>query len=97
LTFYAACVTEPYQGNYCVRVLDEEEAMTSQGDPAEMLDFRADEAQVAAGGSPMIHATTSRVEAEQIVDNPNLNHERERLILDLDPISANLPGPIRTP
>ncbi len=71
--------------------------MTSQGDPAEMLDFRADEAQAAAGGFPMIHATTSRVEAEQIVDNPNLNHERERLILDLDPISSNLPGPIRTP
>ena len=45
----------------------------------------------------MIHATTSRMEAEQIVDNPNLNHERERLILDLDPVSANLPNPIRTP
>ena len=27
----------------------------------------------------------------------SLNHERERLILDLDPVSANLPGPLRTP
>jgi hypothetical protein len=72
--------------------------MTSQDGPAETLDFRAEEAQLSAGGPSMIHATTSsRVDAEQIVDNPNINHERERLILDLDPVSANLPGPLRTP
>jgi hypothetical protein len=29
-----------------------------------------------------------RAEAEQLVDNPNLNYERERLILDLDPTSS---------
>lgn len=97
MTFYARCVTEPYEGKYCVRVLDEDEAATSQGDPAQILDCGADEAQVVAGSPQMIQATTSRIEAEQIVDNPNLNHERERLILDLDPVSANLPGPIRTP
>jgi len=96
LIFYAACVTDQYKGSYCVRVLDDGEAMTSQDDPAETLDFRAEEAQLSAGSPSMIHATTSsRVEAEQIVDNPNINHERECLVLDLDPVSANLPGPLR--
>jgi hypothetical protein len=91
-------VTDQYEGSYCVRVFDEGEAMTSQDDPAEMLEFRAEEAQLSAGGPSMIHATTSsRVEAERIVDNPNINHERERLILDLDPVRANLPGSLRTP
>lgn len=91
-------MTDQYKGSYCVRVLDEGEAMTSQDDPAEILDFRAEEAQLSAEGPSTIRATTlSRVEAEQIVDNPNINHERERLILDLDPVSANLPGPLRTP
>lgn len=85
-------MTQQYGGHYCVRLL-EGEAVGSQPDPAERLDFQGDEAQLAAEGPAAIRAATvSRTEAEQLVDNPNFNYERERLILDLDPVSANLPS-----
>lgn len=85
-------MTQQYGGHYCVRLL-EDEAVGSQPNPAEKLDFQGDESQLAAKGPGAIRAVTvPRAEAEQLVDNPNRNYERERFILDLDPVSANLPS-----
>jgi len=72
--------------------------MASQVEPADTLNFRGDKAQLAADGPAVIcTATFSRAEAEQVVDNPSLNYERERLILDLDPVSVNLSARADTP